>query len=81
MKIIKTWELTEGQTGFELSAYPSVAFAAEFYAWTKEHELENVVSMRTFYTAEFGGDMDHPAIILAKGAPEEIKTLCILRWS
>ncbi len=80
LKIIAVHDLSEGQTGFELSKFPAKWEEREFLKWAKDVGAYKYIKFKPYYVAEMLGDVDYPAIQLAKNAPKKYKTLIMLRW-
>jgi hypothetical protein len=80
MKIIAVHKLSEGQTGFELNKFPTKWEEREFLKWAKDVGAYPYVKFDPYYIAGAIGDVDYPAIQLAKRAPKKYKMLIMLRW-
>jgi hypothetical protein len=80
MKILSVHELSEGQLGFQLNKFPTKWEEREFLKWAKQVGAYKYVKFEPYYVAEMMGDVDYPAIQLAKGAPKKYATMLILRW-
>lgn len=74
-------KLSEGQTAYELSKFPNDTEMAEIRNWAIFAEVDKYVLAKPYYESAMMGDIDHPAIQLAKGTPKRVHTLTVLRWS
>jgi hypothetical protein len=81
MKIVDNGiTLTDGEFAFTIENNTSLEDKAKFIAWA--HTIGGYDDMRigVYYQAEMFGDIDYPAILIRKGAPKKLRTLCLLRW-
>jgi hypothetical protein len=74
-------KLSEGQTAYELSKFPNDTEMAEIRNWAISAEVDKYVLAEPYYESAMMGDIDHPAIQLAKGTPKRVHTLTMLRWA
>lgn len=73
--------LSEGQTAYQLNRFPNDNQRADIKKWAIDSKVDNYVLTKPYYEAVMMGDIDYPAIQLAKGTPESVHTLTILRWT
>lgn len=81
IKITSIEKLSEGQLGLELSRWPTLNDTADFNHWVTENNISNYVELKGFYRVSYMGDLDFPAMQIKPNAPENILTMCLLKWA
>lgn len=73
--------LSEGQTAYTLNRFPNDSQKEAIRKWAIESKIDNYILIKSYYESAMMGDIDYPAIQMAKDTPESVHTLTLLRWS
>lgn len=73
--------LSEGQTAYELSKFPNDSESAAIKKWAIDAGVADYILLKSYYESVMMGDIDHPAIQVAKNSPDNVHLLTVLRWT
>ncbi len=73
--------LSEGQIAYQLSKYPSERERADIKKWAIDAGIADYILLKSYYESVMMGDIDYPAIQVAKDSPDNVHSLTVLRWT